>query len=223
MKDKKDIVGQKFNRLLVLSIFGKDKKSRKIIQCKCDCGTIFNVSEYSVKNGFTKSCGCLTKEKASITHKKHGITHSRFYNVWCGIKDRCLNEKNEHHKDYGGRGITVCDRWLDNFLNFKEDMYESYLEHVKEHGEKQTTIDRTNNNLGYTKENCRWATYKEQNNNRRDKKTQLNFIAIDTNGIIYKSNNQTAFSQENNLKVGSVNRCLKGLRKTHRGWRFQYA
>jgi len=221
MKDNRKIIGQKFNRVLVLDVVGKDKKSRKIIQCKCDCGTIFNALEDNVKRGITRSCGCWAKEKASITHKKHGLEGTRIYNIWLSMKQRCLNEKNEHYKDYGGRGIKICDKWLE-FINFRDDVYESYLKHVKDFSEKETTIDRVDTNGNYEPDNYRWATYKEQNNNRRDKVTQVNFIAIDPNGIIYKSNNRAEFSRKYNLKTSSVNRCLYGLRKTHRGWRFEY-
>lgn len=95
------------------------------------------------------------------------MTLTKFYKKWRNLKARCQDKKWKDYKNYGGRGIKTCDRWL-IFVNFYEDMYDSYLKHVEEFGEKNTTLDRRDNDKGYTKENCRWATYKEQNNNRRN-------------------------------------------------------
>lgn len=89
---------------------------------------------------------------------------ARFYKCWENMKTRCLNPKHKSYTRYGGRGIGVCKKWL-TFTNFKNDMYESYLEHRAIHGASSTTLDRRNNNLGYSKKNCRWATHQEQNRN----------------------------------------------------------
>lgn len=99
--------------------------------------------------------------------KSHGMSRTRFYRIWGAIQQRCCNEKNDNFVHYGGRGIKMCDGWLYSFETFKEDMYESYLEHAKDFGEKQTTIDRIDCDGDYCKENCRWATKYEQTQNTR--------------------------------------------------------
>lgn len=105
---------------------------------------------------------------------KHGMSRTRFYNIWLGIIKRCENKNCIAYKDYGGRGIKVCEEWKD-FSIFKNDMYEKYVKHASEHGEKNTSIERVNNESGYNKSNCVWSTRKEQNNNnRRVKKYHLN-------------------------------------------------
>lgn len=97
---------------------------------------------------------------------KHGLTHTRFHNIWKTMRSRCTHPKNSEWERYGGRGITVCERWGD-FLNFRDDMYVSFLRHVDEHGEKRTSIDRVDNSLGYSLANCKWATPTEQARNTR--------------------------------------------------------
>ena len=97
--------------------------------------------------------------------KKHGMRGTRFYKVWENMKTRCLYRKHKAFKRYGGRGIMFCDRWA-KFDNFMEDMYASYIAHSKKHGEKDTTLNRIDNNKGYEKKNCDWQTYKKQNHNR---------------------------------------------------------
>jgi len=184
----------------------------------CICGNRKEISIYNVKIGGTMSCGCLKKE--NFNNNKHGLYYTRFYNIWNGMKNRCLNINNSRYKDYGARGINICDRWLD-FINFKEDMYEEYLEHCKEFGESNTSIDRENNNLGYNKDNCRWATLSQQNINRI-LPSQKQFKAISPEGIEYIENNYTKFARENDLHASSIWKCLKNIHKQYKGWIFKY-
>lgn len=119
---------------------------------RCHCGNEFKTQTSNIKSGHTTSCGCLQGSKT------HGLKSHRLYNTWLGMVHRCNNPKCKYYKDYGGRGITVCDRWL-SIENFIEDMYPTFIEGL--------TLDRKDNNLGYHKDNCRWVTKNIQARNTR--------------------------------------------------------
>jgi len=141
---------------------------------------------------------------------KYGKT-SPTYNSWRDMKRRCHNPNRKAYKNYGGRGIKVCDRWMD-FVNFLEDMGEC---------PEGLTLDRINNDGNYEPGNCRWATRKQQVQNRRDQKNQKLFIAKNEQGIITVSNNQHEFARQHGLNLGAINTCINGKRKSHKGWRFK--
>lgn len=130
--------------------------------CRCTCGNSTEVSRSNLLSNHTKSCGCLKVNGM----KTHGMYDTKFYAVWKAMKQRCLNPKNQCYKNYGGRGIVLCEEWK-QFTNFKHDMYENYLLSVNKVGVKNTSLDRINNNEGYHKENCRWVSRSIQSFNRR--------------------------------------------------------
>jgi hypothetical protein len=159
---KIDLTGKVFGRLAVVSEDPVKSLSGKTRwNCRCECGNLTVVITASLNNGSTKSCGCLQKEVASSNSPKtHGMFGSQEYNSWQSMKSRCTNENNQDYPDYGGRGITVCDEWMNSFEAFYRDM-----------GPKPGpgySLDRGEVNGNYNKDNCRWATPTEQSNNKRN-------------------------------------------------------
>jgi len=143
------------SKVVILRIWRDGK--RYLAECKCPCGAIFVSRRDHVESGGTSSCGCYSRKIHAELPKTHGRRYSKLYGVWKSMKGRCLNPTDAHYKDYGGRGIQVCERWL-KFENFLEDMGER---------PEGLTLERKNNNLGYSKDNCEWATWDMQGNNRR--------------------------------------------------------
>lgn len=163
--------GKKFGRLKVIKYIFK-KKNYHYWECRCDCGKIVNVKGSLLNTGNTKSCGCLRTDNIRKAILKHGMRDNSFYKIWCSMRYRCYNKNQKGYKNWGGRGIKVCDNWLgeNGFLNFKKDMYDGYLDHINKYGKRNTCLDRRDNDSNYSKNNCRWVDRFEQNSNTRRNK-----------------------------------------------------
>jgi len=163
------IKGEKFNRLTAIRQVESQRchgTMKRFWLFRCDCGNKKVLQSTLVVSGRIKSCGCLVVELAKrATHKTHGMYGTHFYVKWNQMLVRCHNENSKSYEYYGARGIKTCKKWH-KFENFMEDMYDEYLGHLKKYGKRDTTIDRINNNLGYNKKNCRFATMKQQANNK---------------------------------------------------------
>lgn len=158
-----DRTGERYERLVVVSRApnkgGRDTNARWV--CKCDCGTTITAYGQDLGRGRVKSCGCLNAERIV----KHGMARTHVYRAWQAMVQRCENPNANGYDRYGGRGINVCEEWKD-FQKFLDDMGNR---------PKGYTLDRIDNSKGYSKDNCRWATTSQQNNNRRvNRKATIN-------------------------------------------------
>lgn len=161
-----DLTGQRFGRLTVMKLDHFEMKGvhkRPYWLCQCDCGNIKIITSNSLRKGLTKSCGCLQQEVAHNNFYKGIPERRRLYGILFNAKDRCYNENSEYYHNYGGRGITVCNEWMGN------DGLEKFIEWALSNGYKEgLTLDRKDNNKGYSPDNCSWETRKHQSNNKRN-------------------------------------------------------
>lgn len=150
-------VGERYGRWTVT----ERRQSGRRVQCHCDCGATGSPFVHGLTDGTSTSCGCARRERFAVQIRSHGRTDTPTYRSWCCMKQRCGNPKDPSYGDYGGRGISVCSRWVDSFENFLADM-----------GERPPgrSLDRADNERGYEPGNCRWATRAEQNGNCRPRK-----------------------------------------------------
>lgn len=153
-----------YGRLTVLHTYMKDGKNRKyrFAHCICKCGATTDVEFAAIKRGHISSCGCLKREMRRA-NQTHGLSSHRLYKIWCAMKQRCYDTNSQNYHLYGGRGISICKEWLENFKTFFDW---ANLTGYSEDG----TIDRINNSGNYEPSNCQWVTQKEQNRNQRTNK-----------------------------------------------------
>jgi hypothetical protein len=157
MGKSQNLIGMKFGKLKVISKIPASNGQRCLWNCVCDCGNKTKSRAYNLTHGRSKSCGCANKENLAKRVTTHGMSGNKIYRTWANMLRRCQNKNHPRYSDYGGRNISVCIEWLD-FENFYKDM--------GEHPEG-LTLDRIDNDKGYSKQNCRWATPKQQAENRR--------------------------------------------------------
>lgn len=163
LANQKNLIGQRYGKLTVAERAGVNKHNQSMWICVCDCGTITKpilISDLRSKG--RQSCGCTHKQKGHITH---GMKRTRLYNIWSSMKTRCNNPNSRKYKDYGGRGITICDEWM-RFEPFHDWAIASGYDPNAKFGE--CTLDRIDVNGNYEPSNCRWADMKTQQNNKRN-------------------------------------------------------
>lgn len=156
MTKRLDLIGQQFGRLTVISLAHKDERDQLHWMCKCTCGVEKTVKGGNLQDGNTRSCGCLSRQLVTERSTTHGASRSPEYKAWADAKRRCTNPKDKDFPRYGGRGIQ-----------FLFNSFEEFLAHIGTKPHEKLTLDRINVNGDYAPKNIRWATIKEQNNNKR--------------------------------------------------------
>ena len=161
--------GDRYARLEIIEEVEQVNHKRMFL-CKCDCGVTKSISLSGLRHGKTQSCGCLQVERIVALDTSHGLSKTRLYRIWCHMNDRCLNPNDARYRRYGGRGIKICTEWR-KFEQF-------YCWAIDNGYDESLTLDRKNNNGGYSPQNCKWSTAKEQSNNRS------NNTLITFNGLV---------------------------------------
>lgn len=208
-----EVIGKLFGKLTVLGEYRRRENSNTTQwKCSCECGKVTWVDRDKLLSGHTKSCGCIVK-------KYDGLSNEKLYKTWWAIKERCYKPSyNKSYKNYGGRGIKMCDEWFD-FLVFNE--------WAKANGYTESlTIDRIDENKDYCPENCQWITLSE-NVSRSNKTTPRNLIkfmyyGISPAGEYIEFSNASTFAKENNMNANGLRRAARGERNHYKNWKFGF-
>lgn len=218
-------IGDKFNKLTVLEKTNQRINRSIIYKCQCDCGNITYVKSTNLIKGYIKSCGCLQRKMASKCNKTHGLSHTKLFYVWQDMIKRCFKENHHAYKYYGGRGITVCNEWKNDFMSF-------YNWAINNGYEEGLTIDRIDVNGNYEPNNCRWVTMKVQCKNRRKVDTTFNknpkarkivkLDLLDNYICTYDCIKSAMIDNNINLLSSSISACCKGKAKSAYGYKWKY-
>ena len=220
---RKDLTGKKFGRLTVLKYHATISR-QAMWECKCDCGKTKIVRGSHLTSGSIQSCGCLRIESVRKAKLVHGDTGgkktARLYGVWCNMKNRCYNKKVRSYKDYGARGIRICDDWKENYSSFKKWAFDNGYDCNAEY--QQCTIDRIDNDGNYEPNNCKFSTSKEQCKNRRlPRALSIKQYTVDGNFVkSYDGCRQASEILDKNKST--ISAACRGHRKTAYGYVWRY-
>lgn len=209
MPAKIDLTGRRFGRLVVIDQ-APHKRGLVAWNCRCDCGNMTIKTGSDLKSGRCNSCGCIRKERNN--HYIHGDAHTRLHDIWSLMKDRCDNPNNKRHDLYYDRGIKVCDEWRD-YRNFKKWSLENgYADNL--------TIDRIDNDKGYSPDNCRWTDWRTQAENRRNIRP---VVQMDLNeNVIAEYPTIVRASEAVGTSVTNIIHVCKGDQTTAHGYKWKY-